>query len=136
MVAEDNAALRDYLVGVLRAEGYEVAEASTADDLLNTLTMSLHTDLGSAEFDLVIAEDRLVGPGAPVPGNSGTRASVPPFVLIGTDSRRRSAATLLGTNAVDMFDKPLDMDSLRDAVHRIANNVVDSRQATNAQERN
>lgn len=46
-VSEDNAALRDCLLARLRADGFDVPEASTVDELLDTLAASLHADLRS-----------------------------------------------------------------------------------------
>jgi DNA-binding response OmpR family regulator len=120
LVAEDNAALRDYLVTVLRAEGYEVAEASTADDLVDTLAVSLHPDLGSGAFDLVIAEDRLVHRGeASLSWGGWVRAKIPPFVLIGAGPGREPPHRL-EPKAVARLSKPLDMEDLCSTVRTLA----------------
>ena len=130
LVAEDNAALRDYLVAILRAEGYDVAEASTADDLVDTLAVSLRPDVGSGKFDLVIAEDRLAIRGAlTLAKEPSAREKMPPFVLIGSFSDRDSTARALGPNAVVRFAKPLDMDSFRDAVRCLTHIVAETRQS-------
>ncbi len=130
LVAEDNPALREYLVAVLRAEGYDVAAASTADDLVDTLAVSLRPDVGSGEFDLVIAEDRLVIRGETVLGQGRwTQANIPPFVLIGAVPGREAAPGGPRTNAVARFDKPLDIESLRSAVRCLAQTLFETCQA-------
>jgi two-component system response regulator (stage 0 sporulation protein F) len=137
LVAEDNAALRDYLVAILKAEGYDVAEASNADDLADTLAVSLRPDLGSGEFDLVIAEDRLVVRGETTLGNGRwSSGKIPPFVLIGAVPGRAPARGGLGKHAVAMFDKPLDIESLRDAVRCLSQTVFESRQAQETIDKN
>ncbi|MGD0835922.1 MAG: hypothetical protein ABSB49_04665 [Polyangia bacterium] len=137
LVAEDNAALRDYLVAVLRAEGYEVAEASTADDLLDSLAVSLRPDIGSGGFDLVIAEDRLVRRGEPVLlKEQWARGDLPPFVLIGSFPDRDAAARVSGVSAVVRLTKPLDIDSLRSTVRFLAGNLVEARLVKEATARN
>jgi len=137
LVAEDNAALREYLVAVLRAEGYDVAQASTADDLVDTLAVSFRADVGSGEFDLVIAEDRLVlrGELALVNCQSG-RASTPPFVLIGSFLDPNTIDRILGGTAATTLGKPLDMDSLRSTVHRLACSAAESRKQRDMAARN
>jgi len=137
LVAEDNAALREYLVAVLRAEGYEVVQASTADDLVDTLAVSFRADVGSGEFDLVIAEDRLVlrGELALVNRQSGG-ASTPPFVLIGSFLDQNAINRILGATAAATLGKPLDMDSLRSTVHRLACSATEARKQRDMAARN
>lgn len=130
LVAEDNAALREYLVAVLRAEDYEVAEASSADDLVDTLAVSLRPDLGSGQFDLVIAEDRLVQRGETVLGHGRwPQATMPPFVLIGTGPDRASLPNGPRNKVVAWFGKPLDIESLRSAVRCLAQTLFETCQA-------
>ncbi len=133
LVAEDNAALRDYLVAVLRAEGYDVAEARSADDLMDTLAISLRPDLGSGAFDLVIAEDRLVARSETILCNG---ADIPPFVLIGDAAGRTSAGNRLASKAVARFAKPLDIESLRIAVRSFSQTASDVRPTREASANN
>jgi response regulator NasT len=133
LVAEDNAALREYLVAVLRAEGYDVAEAASADDLVDTLAVSLRPDIGSGEFDLVIAEDRLVLRGETVLGNGRwAQANIPPFVLIGAVPDRAPLPSGPRNNAVASFGKPLDIESLRSAIRCLAQTLFETSQARQA----
>jgi CheY-like chemotaxis protein len=131
LAAEDNAALRDYLVTVLLSQGYDVAEASNADDLVDTLAVSLHPDLGSGTFDLVIAEDRLFHRGETALGMGGWGGGkIPPFVLIGGTGR--VPGQRLASRAVARFDKPLDIEDLCDTVRRLAHNVSAKSEPTQA----
>lgn len=133
LVAEDNAALREYLVAVLRAEGYDVAEASSAEDLVDTLAVSLRPDIGSGEFDLVIAEDRLVLRGESVLGHGRwAQANIPPFVLIGAAPDRTCSPSGPRNNAVAAFGKPLDIESLRSAVRCLAQTLFETSQTAEA----
>jgi DNA-binding response OmpR family regulator len=133
LVAEDNAALREYLVAVLRAEGYDVAEAASADDLVDALAVSLRPDIGSGEFDLVIAEDRLVLRGETVLGNGHwAQANIPPFVLIGAVPDRVPLPSSPRNNAVASFGKPLDIESLRSAVRCLAQTLFETTQTKQA----
>jgi DNA-binding response OmpR family regulator len=133
LVAEDNAALREYLVAVLRAEGYDVTEATSADDLVDALAVSLRPDIGSGEFDLVIAEDRLVLRGETVLGNGHwAKANIPPFVLIGAVPERVPLPSSPRNNAVASFGKPLDIESLRSAVRCLAQTLFETTQAKQA----
>jgi len=137
LVAEDNAALREYLVAVLRAEGYEVVQASTADDLVDTLAVSFRTDVGSGEFDLVVAEDRLVLRGELALVNRQTEGAItPPFVLIGSFLDQDAIDRILGATSAVTLGKPLDMDSLRSTVHRLAGGAAEARKQRDMATRN
>jgi len=85
---------------------------------MDTLAVSLHPELGSGQFDLVISEARMLGAAeAMVLRRFGDRAKVPPFVLttVFRDNALQVKAKQFGALAV--LDKPLDIDELRQIVN-------------------
>jgi DNA-binding NtrC family response regulator len=118
LLGENNPALRDYLLAVLRADGHEVVAMSNGIDLLDTLAVSLHPEYGSGQFDLVISEARMLGGAeARVFSELENRAKAPPFVLITAfrDKELHVKAEQFGALAV--LDNPLDIDNLRQIVN-------------------
>lgn len=129
LVAENNAALREYLVAVLRSDGHEVAAASTSEDLVDALAVSFCPEIGSGAFDLVIVEERLMRHGhLKLLGSSGARGRIPPLVLIGAG--RASSPDILDEDVVVRLSRPLDVDSLRAAVRCLVQSDADASAAT------
>jgi two-component system, cell cycle sensor histidine kinase and response regulator CckA len=114
LVAEDHGALRELLVMLLRADGYDVVEVANGFDLVDAVVVSSDPELGSGKFDLVISDVRM-------PGMSGLSAfasmdyftGLPPVVFITAfaDDQVHVQAQKLG--AIAVFDKPIDFDELR-----------------------
>ena len=116
LLAEDDTEMRSMLSAALRSDGYEVVEASSGSALLEEISMLLFR--GEAiPADLIVSDERM-------PGLSGSevlaglrRACWPtPFILItgfGDHATHRQAFRL-GASAV--FDKPFDLDELRQTI--------------------
>ncbi len=119
LLAEDDAEMRSMLASALRADGYEVVEAHSGLALLEEIGMLLFR--GEAfPADVIISDERMPGMfGLEV--LSGLRqARWPiPFILITGfgDPQIHERASKLGAAAV--FDKPFDIDLLREAVLRV-----------------
>ena len=128
LLGENNPALRDYLLAVLRADGHEVVAMSSGIDLLDTLAVSLHPEYGSGEFDLVISEARMLGAAeARVFSELENRAKAPPFVLITAfrDMELHVKAEQFGALAV--LDNPLEIDDLRQIVNSFLHQLTGAR---------
>jgi CheY-like chemotaxis protein len=114
LVAEDDQALRDMLVAVLRSEGYEVVAVANGLELLTALKAAVDSGREELGFDLVISDIRM-------PGSSGPHAfarlgrvpRLPPvmFMTAFGDEEVREEAIQVG--AVAVLDKPVDLDELR-----------------------
>jgi DNA-binding response OmpR family regulator len=118
LVGEHNRALREVLHAVFRAEGYDVMTAANGIDLLDAVAVSLHPEFGSGEFDLVIAEARVLGaPALQSFRKLRGRAKVPPFVFITDFGKEELRAKARPFDAVAVLEKPLDLDNLRDLVN-------------------
>ncbi len=119
LLAEDDTEMRSMLASALRADGYEVVEAHSGLALLEEIGMLLFR--GEAfPADVIISDERMPGMfGLEV--LSGLRqARWPiPFILITGfgDAQIHDRASRLGAAAV--FDKPFDVDALREAVLRL-----------------
>jgi len=119
LVGEANPTVRNHMLAVLRADGHEVVAIASGIDLLDTLAVSLHPELGSGRFDLVISDARMVGDReASVLRRFEKRAEVPPFVFTSVfrDKDLQAKANQFGALAV--LDKPLDLNELRETVNR------------------
>ena len=118
LIGESNPALRDYLLAVLRADGHEVVAMTNGIDLLDTLAVSLHPQSGSAGFDLVITDARMLGKAeSEMFSELGNRAKAPPFVFTVSFREKELQARAVQFGALAVLDKPLDIDRLREIVN-------------------
>ena len=118
MVGENNQSLRDFLLSVFTAEGYEVVGVANGIDLLDAVAVSLHPEFGSGEFDLVISESRMLGaPELQAFSKLGDWAKVPPFVFIASFGEKELHVKARPFGAVAVLEKPIEMANLRDLVN-------------------
>ena len=128
LVGENNPALRDYLRAVLRGDGHEVVAMPSGMDLLDTLAVSLHPELGSGHFDLVISEARMLGAAeARVFSELENRAKAPPFVLISAFRDKELQVKAAQFGAVAVLDMPLDIDNLLEIVNGFLHRLTGQR---------
>ena len=128
LVGENNPSLRDYLLAVLRGDGHEVVAMPSGMDLLDTLAVSLHPELGSGHFDLVISEARMLGAAeARVFSELENRAKAPPFVLISAFRDKELQVKAAQFGAVAVLDMPLDIDNLLEIVNGFLHRLTGQR---------
>ena len=117
LVAEDDQALREMIISLLKVDGYEVIGVADGFDLLEAVETSLRPDLGAQQLDLVISDVRMPGmTGLRAFGQLGYGPTIPPVIFItafGSDDVHREAIQL---GAVAVLDKPVDLDELRGLV--------------------
>lgn len=116
LVAEDDDELRRLLVNSLRAEGFEVTEARDGSELLEHLG-SLLSERAQPLLDLVVTDVRMPGfNGLNILAGLRREAWATPVILITAfgDPKLHAEARRLGALAV--FDKPFDMNDLRDFI--------------------
>jgi len=114
LVAEDDRALRELMVQILRSDGHEVLAVANGNDLLYTLEGSLNPRTGVAPFDLVISDVRM-------PGQSGLNAfaqvgygpQMPPVVFMTAFGDEDVHQRAIHLGAIAVLDKPVDFDELR-----------------------
>jgi CheY-like chemotaxis protein len=114
LVAEDDQALRELMVQVLRSDGHEVVAVADGNDLLDTLAGSLNPKTGMDPFDLVISDVRM-------PGQSGLNAfaqvgygpRMPPVVFMTAFGDEDVHQRAIHLGAIAVLDKPVDFDQLR-----------------------
>ena len=116
LVAEDDAAMRDLLLLVLRERGYTVDCVSSGSQMMHVLS-ERHPDGSLAEpFDLIVTDVRM-------PGASGLDAidqlrragGVTPVIAVTAfphDATRNRAQRL----EIQLLAKPFELDALRSAV--------------------
>jgi DNA-binding response OmpR family regulator len=117
LVAEDDREMGELLVAALHLDGYEVVQARTGAQLLESIGTHLLNAVDSAPVDLIISDIRL-------PGMSGLEVLAAlrqtdwstPVILISAfaDPETHAEAHRLGAKLV--FNKPFEMDDLRMAV--------------------
>ena len=97
-------------------------------DLLDTLAVSLHPELGSGHFDLVISEARMLGAAeARVFSELENRAKAPPFVLISAFRDKELQVKAAQFGAVAVLDMPLDIDNLLEIVNGFLHRLTGQR---------
>ncbi|HEY0469154.1 MAG TPA: response regulator [Polyangiaceae bacterium] len=116
LVAEDDAAMRDLLLLVLRERGYAVDCVSSGSQMMRVLSARQPDGTLAEPFDLIVTDVRM-------PGASGLDAidqlrrsgGVTPVIAVTAfphDATRNRAQRL----EIRLLAKPFDLDALRDAV--------------------
>jgi DNA-binding response OmpR family regulator len=116
-VADDDAEMRAMLAITLRHAGYEVIEVADGRELVHYFSACiLHTNR-VPKPDVVISDIRMPGPNG-LEILRGLRASnwAAPMILITAFGDDESKAEARRLGAVAFFDKPFDLDDLRDCV--------------------
>jgi CheY-like chemotaxis protein len=120
LVAEDDPEMRRLVVEALREDGHDVEEASDGGRLLIRIAELFQVDPSLASIDVIVSDVRM-------PAYNGLELSERlaearwrvPFVLMtafGDEDTRRRAEHIGAT----LFDKPLSLTDLREAVKRVA----------------
>jgi CheY-like chemotaxis protein len=123
LLAEDDGEMRDLLIEVLEADGYEVMGTSDGLELLTNLDEGAPQALNRPVegVDMIITDIRMPWVnGLDVLRILRERDREVPVLLITAfgDERTHGEAHRLGASAV--LDKPFDVDVLRDVVNRLA----------------
>jgi DNA-binding response OmpR family regulator len=117
LLAEDDLEMRRLLAGALRQDGYEVVEVGDGVDLLGEVAATSNADAESAAFDIIVSDIRIpLLTGLDVLAILRIANRKTPVILITAfgDDETHAEAHELGAAAV--FDKPLDLARLREAV--------------------
>jgi len=126
LVAEDDAAMRDLLLLVLRERGYAVDCVSSGSQMMSVLSERDPDGSLAQPFDLIVTDVRM-------PGASGLDAidqlrragGTTPVIAVTAfphDATRNRAQRL----EISLLAKPFDLDSLRNAVQgALASSVAD-----------
>jgi CheY-like chemotaxis protein len=120
LVAEDDAEMRRLVVEALRKDGHDVDEVSDGGRLALRIEELFDVEPSLCAVDVVVSDVRM-------PAFNGLELSERlaearwrvPFILMtafGDDETRRRAERI----GVTLFDKPLNLAHLRDAVKRVA----------------
>jgi two-component system response regulator HydG len=105
LVVEDQDTVRDLLVAVLRAEGYEVETASSGEDALGVLERE--------SFGLVLLDINLPGiTGMDVLARARPLQTDAQFLMLTGYGSVRSAVEAMRLGAFDYLNKPVDIDEL------------------------
>jgi DNA-binding response OmpR family regulator len=114
LVAEDDHEMRTLLVDVLRAEGYEVAEAQHGVDVLLRFVRD-----DPEQFDLIISDIRMPGvTGLEFLEGLREQEGFPPTVLITAFGDAATHAEAIRLGAVAVVDKPFEISELLALVRR------------------
>jgi DNA-binding NtrC family response regulator len=119
LVAEDDEAMRDLLVGWLIEGGYEVTPCSSGLDLLWQLEQSvLSNELPG--FDMVLSDIRMpLGSALDVLEEFYGCDGIPPTILITAFGDRHTRTTAAQLGAVTVLDKPVEKDRLLAEIQRL-----------------
>ena len=125
-LAEDDPEMRRLIAAALRSDGHFVLEASDGPALLLELGHAYWGDLPDPTPSVVISDFRMPGrDGLAILKGMRHFSWCPPFILItgfGDESVHELAA---GLGAEAVFDKPFDLDQLREAVRRLGRRASD-----------
>jgi DNA-binding response OmpR family regulator len=116
LLAEDDAAFRELLASVLRANGYEVLEAANGEELLDHVAFGLLRGEKYRTFDLIVSDIRMPRhTGLEIlNGMRSANLSVPVILITAFgDAETHRIAYELGAR---VLDKPFDMTELELAV--------------------
>jgi CheY-like chemotaxis protein len=120
LVAEDDPEMRRLVVEALRKDGHEVTEAADGGQLVVQIAEEFHRDPSLSLVDVIVSDLRMpVCSGLELLERLVDEHWRVPMILMtafGDEVTRRRAERI---GAV-LFDKPLSLDALRDAVNRLA----------------
>jgi DNA-binding NtrC family response regulator len=127
LLAEDDDAMRDLLVGWLSEAGYEVTACSSGLDLLAHLERSvLSPEL--PEFDLVLSDIQMpLGSALDVLEEFYRCDGVPPTILITAFGNHRTRTTAIRLGAATVLDKPFARDRLMTEIQKLWSSSLDVR---------
>ena len=126
LVAEDDTAMRELLVLVLRERGYEVDTVSSGSEMIRVLFESSPDGSLARQFDLIVTDVRM-------PGASGfdaidqlrRRGNMTPVIAVTAfphDATRQRAQQL----AIRLLAKPFDLAALRQVVDAALESLEDA----------
>jgi len=129
LVAEDDAAMRDLLLIVLRERGYAVDCVSSGSQMIRVLSERRPDGSLAEQFDLIVTDVRM-------PGASGLDAidqlrragGATPVIAVTAfphDATRNRAQRL----EIRLLAKPFDLDSLRNAVEAALDSSLPSKRS-------
>ncbi len=111
LLAEDDPELLSLLAWALRGHGYRVTECTDGVELLDQLTWFALPDDG--QVDLVISDVRMPGiSGLNILAGTRSMPGLPPFLLITAFGNDMVHARARRLGAVDVLDKPFEIDDL------------------------
>lgn len=124
LVAEDDPEMRRLVVEALRKDGHQVTEAADGGRLLVHIAEAFDRDPSLSLVDVIVTDVRMpVCTGLEILERlADARWRVPTILMtaFGDEDTRRRAERI---GAV-LFDKPLSLDALRDAVNRLARGSI------------
>lgn len=123
LVADDDADMRDLLVGALRSDGFNVSEAKDGGELISMLVATTAKDGSPIAPDLVVTDVQM-------PGATGLRIlshvrrahPTVPVILITAFGSAELHAQAKRLGAATVLDKPLDLAELRRLAQRLLSN--------------
>jgi DNA-binding response OmpR family regulator len=119
LVAEDDDAMRDLLVGWLREEGYEVTACDSGLDLLTQLERSVLSG-EIFEFDVVLSDIQMpLCSALDVLDELFGCDGVPPTILITAFGDRRTHAVSRDLGAALVLEKPFEKGRLMAEIERL-----------------
>jgi CheY-like chemotaxis protein len=124
LLAEDDDAMRELLVGWLLDAGYDVTACNSGLDLLNHLERSvLSAEL--LEFDIVLSDIQMpLGNALDVLDEFFGCDGVPPMILITAFGDRHTHAAASQLGAASVLEKPFERSRLLEEIRRLRNRAV------------
>jgi CheY-like chemotaxis protein len=124
LLAEDDADLRALIAWSLRRDGHEVVEVADGSTLIVELALFYLSGAGRGKDVLLVTDLRMPGMDPfTVLETLHQRGRQPPFILLtafGSPEVHQQARDL---GALAVFDKPFDIDELREVVRRAIETV-------------
>jgi DNA-binding response OmpR family regulator len=119
LIAEDDPDMRGMLASTLRNDGYDVVEAPNGAALLEEVSMLLFRGQ-AVPVDVIISDERMPGMlGSEVLAGLRDSHWPTPFILITAFGDRDTHQRALSLGARAVFDKPFDLDELKETILRI-----------------
>lgn len=121
LLAEDDERMRRLVANALRDDGFDVIEARNGAEFLEWVGFLLLHPRAGRPFDLIITDFRMpFATGVEILAGLGRAASVTPVILMTAfgDEATHAEAHRLGADAI--FDKPFDVNDLRNAALHFA----------------
>lgn len=116
LLAEDDSEMRNTLASALRSDGYEVVETASGSDLLEEMSILLFRG-EPIPADLIVSDEHMPGVrGSQVLAEIREAHWPTPFILIAGSGEEEAHQRAYRLGAAAVFDKPFDVDDLRQTV--------------------
>ena len=117
LVAEDDASMREMVVGLLEMDGYEVVETTSGEEMLKVLQEEAIASFPEESFDIIVTDVRMPGAsGLEIVSRLRSLGCATPVIVMTAFPEESLRMAVEGLDSL-LLAKPFALDALRAAAH-------------------